>query len=394
MPWPLGQAWLHAAAMLVACCAALAGPSNPGAEACRAVLAGDGSALQPCADSLPNGATLALPPVRLVLTRPLLLRRPVTLTTAGAAGRPRCPDDGAGCAVIALRIEDRPGDTGQPITVAGAGSMLDHLVIEGGKVMPDAAARCRGAGRPMMGGVAVRAPNVTVRDSVLRDMACFSALVAEPGADGLRFTGNAVLSNGTHGADQMWADGLTVTDATNAVIRDNLFRDNTDVQLVLGGCLRCTVANNTLLQTDADGAGAFAGILIHGWPHTSGDYDGTLVTANLVDCGPQRRCGFGIGYGGRAWYPSAASGGTVSGNVVRRAAIGISVDDATGPVTMAGNRVEQAGGPVRTRCGVVQAGAVNITERSRPYLDATAGVDVPAASVTRVDFAGCLPGPP
>ncbi len=44
----------------------------------------------------------------------------------------------------------------------------------------------------------------------------------------------------------MWADGLTVIDGVDDVIRDNVFRDNTDVQLVLGGCRRCTVTDNRI----------------------------------------------------------------------------------------------------------------------------------------------------
>ncbi len=52
----------------------------------------------------------------------------------------------------------------------------------------------------------------------------------------------------------MWADGLTVIDGVDDVIRGNLFRDNTDVQLVLGGCRDCTVADNRIEETDAPGA--------------------------------------------------------------------------------------------------------------------------------------------
>ena len=354
----------------------------------------DGAGLQQCLDQSPAGARLALAPGRYVLTTPLVLRRPVTLTTAGA------PDCGAGaCAVLVLRMSARPnlgpdGAGRRPVTVAGAGSVIEHIAVEGGKADParDDQAACAGPGRPSMGGLTISAPGVTIRDSVISGVACYSAVVVDADARGFRFERNRVLSNGTHDARRMWADGLTVIDGVDDVIRGNLFRDNTDVQLVLGGCLRCTVADNRLEETEAPGAGAFAGLLVHAWPATSGDYTGTVITRNTIDCGPARRCGFGLAVGGRAWYVSPTAGGRIVGNTVARAQVGINVNDASGPVLMADNAVSVSGGPVRSPCGLWFAGPVNISTRSRGLVDATAGVAMPAEAVTDRDFAGCLPG--
>ncbi len=47
---------------------------------------------------------------------------------------------------------------------------------------------------------------------------------------------------------------------------------------------------------------------------------------------------------------------------------------------------------MRSRCGLWFAGPVNISARSRPFVDATAGVAMPAEAVTDRSFAGCLPG--
>lgn len=131
---------------------------------------------------------------------------------------------------------------------------------------------------------------------------------------------------------------------------------------------------------------------MHAWPLTSGDYTGTVISGNTIDCGPARRCGFGLGVGGRAWYASPTFGGLIAGNTITRAQIGINVDDATGPVTMRGNTVSLSGGPVRSRCGLWFAGPVNITPASRRFVDATAGAATPAEGVTGHSFAGCLPG--
>jgi hypothetical protein len=347
--------------------------------------------LQDQLDALAPGATLALPAGRLVLTQPLVLRQRVTLTTQNASGP--CREDGANCATLALR--PLPGGRARPpVTLAAAGIVLDHLVIEGAKADParDDTAACQRRGKAALGGLFVTADTVTIRDSVIRDVVCYSAVVVEAGADGFRFERNAVLSNGSHDRREMWADGLTIIDGTNDVIRDNLFRDNTDVQLVLGGCLRCTVADNRLAETDAPDAGAFAALLVHGWPHTSGDYAGTQIIRNTIDCGPSHKCGFGLGVGGRAWYVSPTSGGLIADNHVSRAAIGINVDDATGPITLRNNRVTESGGVVHSHCGDWLTGAVNITPASRRFVDPTAGVGMGAEDVTDRSFAGCIPG--
>ena len=370
------QVLLHAAlaGLVLAACAARQRSGD--AQACAASLAGaaPGDALQDCLDRLPDGAVLALAPGRIVITRPLVLRHSVTITTAGLPpGAPRCGDAGEGCAVLDLRLA-QPGGFGEhAVSIRGPGTVLDHLVVEGGRADParNDRAACNGSRRASMGGLDVSAEDVTIRDSVLRDAACYSAAVVDAGVARFRFTGNAVLSNGTHDSHAMWADGLTVLDGVDDVITGNLFRDNTDVQLVLGGCRGCTVADNRVETTADLAAAAFAGILLHAWPQTSGDYAGSRITGNAIDCGPAHGCGFGLGVGGRAWYRSPTQGGLVAGNSVRRAGIGINVDDATGPVTMRANQVTESGGTVRSHCGATLAGPVNISPASRRYVDAT-----------------------
>ena len=296
--------------------------------------------------------------------------------------------------MLALRLA-RPGAPGEhAFSIRAAGAALDHIVVEGGRADParDDHAACNGASRPSMGLLEVSAANVAITGSVLRDAACYSAAVVNPTANGFHFTDNAVLSNGSHDGRAMWADGLTLLDGADAVVSGNLFRDNTDVQLVMGGCARCTIADNRIETTDGAGRGAFAGLLVHGWPHTSGDYAKTVITGNSIDCGPARQCGFGLGVGGRAWYVSRTFGGLIANNTVRRAGVGINVDDATGPVTMRDNQVSESGGTVRSHCGAWVAGAVNISPASRRFVDATAGVVMPAEAVTSRSYAGCLPG--
>ena len=382
------QLCLHGLLLLLVltACAVRNQVATPGA--CRRLA--DGADLQDCLDTLADGARLDLPVARIVLAKPLVLSRRVTLTTAGT-GPDSAGCDQGGCAVLALRLTE---GFESPISVAGAGSVIDHVVIEGGKADPsrhdDGA--CAGSGRRSMGGLSITGRQVTVSHSVVRDVSCFSAVEVAPGAEGFRFIGNAVLGNGTHDRAAMWADGLTLLDGVNDVVRGNLFRDNTDVQLVLGGCLRCTIADNRIETSDRPDAGAFTALLVHGWPLTSGDFDGTVISGNVIDCGAGRRCGFGLGVGGRAWYKTDTAGGLIAGNIITRAGVGINVNDATGRIAMRDNTVTQSGGPVRSHCGLWFAGAVNITHASQPYVDPTAGVQMPAEGVTERDFHGCLPG--
>ena len=270
---------------------------HPAVVACTVV---DGATLQFCADQLPAGGRMALPPGRYTLSEPLVLRRPITLTTLANAGA-GAPDCAAGgCAVLALRLtRTGSGPAARAITVAGAGSVLDHLVVEGSKAEPvrDNQAACSGADRPMMGGLSVSARNVTIRDSVITNVACYSAVGVDAGATGFRFENNLVASNGIHDRRGMWADGLTVIDGADDVIRGNIFRDNTDVQMVLGGCRNCSIQDNRIVNTGEAAGGSFAGLLVHAWPATSGDYTGTLITGNTIDCGAARQCGFGPGCG-------------------------------------------------------------------------------------------------
>jgi hypothetical protein len=61
-------------------------------------------------------------------------------------------------------------------------------------------------------------------------------------------------------------------------------------------------------------------------------------------------------------------------------------------MTMRDNHVAESGGVVRSHCGGWDIGAVNISAASRRFVDATAGVAIPAEDVTSRDFSGCIPG--
>src|SRR5262249_48685665 len=56
-----------------------------------------------------------------------------------------------------------------------------------------------------------------------------------------------------------WSDGFTVAQCDNGTIRENVFVDNTDIDLVIGGGPHCTVSHNTIWH---GGKYAYAGLNI------------------------------------------------------------------------------------------------------------------------------------
>jgi hypothetical protein len=196
--------------------------------------------------------------------------------------------------------------------------------------------------------------------SVLRDFTCYTALEIIAGAREIRIEHNLFGPNGDHRPGKVWTDGLTIHDAIGAVIRDNDFLDNTDVQLVLGGCRRCRIENNRFRHSGAFERASFAELMLHSWPSTSGDFSGTIVSGNRIDCGPRRRCGYGIMIGSAPWYPGRTQGGTVAGNSVSNAQVGINIDEITGSMDIRGNQVSNSGGRYQSDCGIRDWPAVNV----------------------------------
>ncbi len=161
----------------------------------------------------------------------------------------------------------------------------------------------------------------------------------------------------------MWADGLTVHYSDRATIVDNVFVDNSDVALIVGGGRRALVQNNSISQP---GQVVFAGLMLDNFNGTtSGDFTGALVTGNTIDCSAARNCHFGIELGPHPWYLSTnILGGEVHGNTVTSARQGINVEGAgttTAPLLLYGNTVSgSAPSSARFLCGSHRTSDFNI----------------------------------
>ena len=126
---------------------------------------------------------------------------------------------------------------------------------------------------------------------------------------------NLFAYNGVHTTRNLWADGLTVHDLRDSRIEDNEFIDNTDIDLDLWRRRNCIIRGNHIIHTSDRTGGAFAGLMIHKWSSTSGDYTGVDISGNVIDGGPNRDIGSGIYLASEGWYDETPVGSLAAGQV-------------------------------------------------------------------------------
>ena len=217
--------------------------------------------------------------------------------------------------------------------------------------------------------------NFTIRKSALRNFTCYTTMEVLDRAKKLLIEDNYIGPNGDHRPGDIWADGITIHDSEDTVVRRNTFVDNTDVQLILGGCRRCRIEDNEFRHSGQFARASFAELMLQAFPSTSGNYSGTVVTRNRIDCGKKHLCGYGIMIGANPWkagenprYPGAMFGGTITKNKVANALIGINIDSPTGPVSIYGNEVLSSGGRFRSDCGIKDWPSVNVAPGARRFV--------------------------
>jgi hypothetical protein len=139
------------------------------------------------------------------------------------------------------------------------------------------------------------------------------------------------------GISGLWADGLTVYKCVNAVVRDNYFWDNTDVDLGVNGGSKCAVYRNTITHSSKY---AFAGLVAGDPSRSGGEFSDNLVSSGydllgfgiLLGCHPWAQCGGGY-----------ASNLAVYRNTSIGAVVNLAVDGLNGGL-VTGNSVHGAQG--------------------------------------------------
>ena len=126
------------------------------------------------------------------------------------------------------------------------------------------------------------------------------------------------------GIGGLWADGLNVFNCTGATIRDNVFWDNTDVDLGVNGGPGCSVYRNAV---EHFARYAFAGIVAGDPSRSGGEFSENRVKSALnmlglgmvVGCHPWAQCGGGY-----------ASDLRIIGNQMSGAVVNLVVDGVNG----------------------------------------------------------------
>ena len=321
--------------------------------------------LRTCMGRTREGSTLRLQPGTYRVTEQLRIEKPITLCTADS------PDESGGCLDSPCDLSD-PGSncarlladralaatSGFLVAQNTSDVRIDHIVLDGnrGERVYDApgrlsstASRCKeGDTRAGMNASFLGCQSCQFLGSASIGAVCGSAL-QWVGRDAI-IVESAFLDNGQNSQQSsdnyLWADGLTLLDSEGARVEANVFRDNTDVALIVGNAPGASILGNRIVQERET---AFAGLMLDNFDGSQcGDFRGAIVRNNTVRCdsSPRRLCFFGIQLGPHPWYlpstlaprcgspaPEGANlkGGTVNGNSVEGAAQGIDVDGAGSP---------------------------------------------------------------
>lgn len=346
--------------------------------------------IQGCIDATASGEILELPAGVYQLDSHLsVAAAAITLRTESTdLTQPPCALTNHGCAE--LRASTAFYDTGGILQVSAAGAVVDHLVISGNKTAratTPAGLECGAYNNAYGYNLRLLCSQCALTNSVTRDALCGTGCeVTGVGTDVILWR-NAVVDNGVHNLEGLWADGVTVHDHAHATFTENYFLDNTDVDFIFGGCQDCIIQDNLLEHSAAFSGSSFAALMLHAWPSTSGNFTGTDTSGNVVDCGPDRRCGIGLYLGSDAWYITDVFGGAVHHNRVANAEQGLLLDDAH-DLAVYTNPVANPAATTAASCGTVVTSAY---AQGTTTHNVSSSRDTLSVSYASVDFDGCIP---
>ncbi|MHB8876122.1 MAG: right-handed parallel beta-helix repeat-containing protein [Myxococcaceae bacterium] len=340
----------------------------PGVQADIGGVASASAQVQQCIDAAPAGGTVLLPAGIYRVTSELQLSKPLTLGTAGTqALTAGCLDpDGPRCAVFRA---DANLSVPRGFLRLGATTavVLDHLVLDGnrGQRLTSAAAGQCAAGN---NGAGFNASTGGCTGCSFLRSGSARALCGtgfEWRGDQATVTGSVFRENGAHTVTNMWSDGLTLLQSDGARVTASRFVDNSDVDLIFGGGTNATVQNNRISHF---AQATFAGLMLDNFNgSTSGDFTGTVVSGNSIECGALL-CDFAIELGPHAWYQSAnIIGGTVSGNSATGGKFGINVEGGgtvAQPMVVTGNTLGPSPSSATFLCGARACTAFNVSPDS------------------------------
>jgi hypothetical protein len=370
------------AAAAVPLCAGVTGDPSGGDDA-RA-------GLQACLDATPAGGTLALPAGIFRLSGAISITKPMTLTTAGATASPASclAYDAPRCAVFRADATVLPSAAStRGFVRMGLGSApvssvtLDHVVVDGNRgarITSPAATACAAGNNGDGINIGAACTGCTVTGSASARALCGSGL--EWDGDGVTVKNSVFVGNGDHDTQNMWSDGLTIHKSDGAVVDGCRFIDNSDVGFISGGGTNAKYTGNVALQLVQ---ASFAAMMLDNFGNGAlGKFGGTVMSGNTVICAAP--CHFGIELGPHPWYASPnIEGGTVTGNVVRGAYVGINAQGAgtiASPTVITGNDLGPTPTSATFQCGTV-SGLTSLNVSAESVVDLKGGAATGSISV-------------
>lgn len=383
---------------------------------------------------------LSMPPGTYTIGTQIVLDRPVLLQTTGTANTGQCGvSESNRCAYLQAAPGFVPGPPTQPGIVYMTGSDLgfDHVILDGNKLNrytssvpglnenfeqyclcgePSSTGACTGYRPRATNAQMACASNCQFTSSVSENAVCGSGLVVS----GPSPTGGAPLANQvtvvfsqftfngfafdifpsldpTASPQVFVSDGLTMLGATNSTFSSNIFADDTDFSLILGGCMGCDINGNVFQKNNAfTHSNAELGFFDFSNP---ADYSGSQSVNNQINCGPYNTCDYAIYVG--SWYNNR---GTVSGNlkiennVITNPTVGINIDggsafSATAPLTLTGNEINGWAGALNgTQYGFIPS-ALNIAPSASNIVQSGNNSNAGPVPVTNYEYSCGLGGP-
>jgi hypothetical protein len=314
------------------------------------------SAIITCIDNTPAGGVLELPAGRYFLSHQINITKSLKLSTEGKTPEmARCRyghQDDCAQLVAAIDFDDQNGIIA--LLPRAEGSQIDHIVVDGNKDGRYAAKsfayyQCANGNltaRNNRYGMNywIQCNNCTLTNSLSINALCGTGVQEFGGVMNMNVSRNLIAYNGMH-PDYSYdvnnppgvlphpvSDGLTVMKCGNCSITDNEFYDNTDIDLIFGACDNCIIQNNTIGHSGVWQGSSSTALSLYHWSW-EGNYSGTIVSGNKIDCGENRGCGFGIQMGPDPWMDAGSPGdmkiygASVHDNTVTNAIQGINIDD-------------------------------------------------------------------
>jgi hypothetical protein len=369
-------------------------------DACQSTITLIGSGVdasaqfQSCLDGAPEGSSVAMPAGVLSISSPIRIRKGIELTTQGVSAP--CKENSPLC----FEIKAMPNAALDPATDRGLFSILaDNATVRSIIFNGNRAER---AGSPAAAAVGVlgfsmyvSGRNQTLSGVVIEHTLNGTALWVDD-VEGFTFVSNTAYANGDHRGK--FADGVTVHRARNSVFSNNTFIDNTDVDFIFGSCQNCKIQNNVIMHSESFEHSAFAAMMFQVFPdrignaaYAPGDFTGSDISGNTIDCGANRRCGIGLYLGTESWNEGAITGGFYHDNLIRNAANGFLVEKVGGTIRIKDNIVQSSGGSVYVAAyakDVPESQKESCVTQAYPYnIPDLTGVQIEDTKIQRSEYA-------